>query len=217
MQMQPNPGMIFPVRGCETVTYVKQTVKNPNIIVGDFAYFSDTSFEKYVLHHYDFIGDRLIIGKFCRIAPDVNNRINASWLAITATVMLALPFGMARFTPADAGMALCMILFYIVNPIYSAILGYRCGRNVRQMWSLPLVSSMAFLTGAWLFFEIREVWFAIYATTYLALGWSAMRISLCLKKYLGTDKHGSHAARKKPQRPLLPQHSKKTSNKGRIR
>lgn len=61
MQMQPNPGMIFPVRGCETVTYVKQTVKNPNIIVGDFAYFSDTRFEKYVLHHYDSISDRLII------------------------------------------------------------------------------------------------------------------------------------------------------------
>lgn len=146
-----------------------------------------------------------------------NPRATTTWLAITAAVMLALPLGVARLTPADAGMTLCMILFYIVNPIYSAILGYRCGRNVRQMWSLPLVSSMAFLTGAWLFFDIREVWFAIYATTYLAIGWSAMGISLCLKKYLGTDKHDSHAARKKPQRPLLPQHSKKTSNKGRIR
>ena len=77
-QMQPNPDMIFPVRGCETVTYVKPTVENPNIIVGDFTYFSDTDFEKHVLHHYDFIGDRLIIGKFCQIASGVTFIMNGA-------------------------------------------------------------------------------------------------------------------------------------------
>ena len=40
--------------GCKTLTYVRPTVKNPNIIVGDFTYFSDTDFEKHVLHHYYF-------------------------------------------------------------------------------------------------------------------------------------------------------------------
>lgn len=106
------------------------------------------------------------------------------WLAATVAVMFALPFCMARFAPADAGMALCMMLFFIVNPIYSAILGFRCGRDVRQMWSLPLISSITFLAGAWLFFDIREVWFIIYAATYLAIGWVAMGIN----KYLNSKR-----------------------------
>ena len=103
------------------------------------------------------------------------------WLAATVAVMFALPFCVARFAPADAGMALCMMLFFIVNPVYSAILGFRCGRDVRQMWSLPLISSIAFLAGTLLFFDIREVWFIIYAATYLAIGWVAMGINRYLK------------------------------------
>lgn len=66
--MSPNPDTIFPVTGCKKVTYVRPTINNPNIIVGDFTHFSDTDFEKHVLHHYDFNEDRLIIGKFCQIA-----------------------------------------------------------------------------------------------------------------------------------------------------
>ena len=76
--MKPDPNIIFPVVGCKTVTYVKPTVKNPNIIVGDFTYFSDTDFEKHVLHHYDFNGDKLIIGKFCQIASGVTFIMNGA-------------------------------------------------------------------------------------------------------------------------------------------
>ena len=72
----PDPNVIFPVEGIDTVTYVKPTIKNPNIIVGDFTYFSDTNFENHVTHHYDFYGDKLIIGKFCQIAKDVEFIMN---------------------------------------------------------------------------------------------------------------------------------------------
>ena len=51
---------------------------------------------------------------------------------------------------------------------------------IRQMWNLPLVSSIAFLAGTWLFFDIKEIWFLIYAAIYLALGWIAMFV----RKYL---------------------------------
>lgn len=103
-------------------------------------------------------------------------------LAITVAVMFALPFAMARLASECSEMALCMILFFIVNPIYSAILGFRCGRNIRQMWNLPLVSSIAFLAGTWLFFDIKEVWFIIYASVYLIIGCMAMGISKYLNK-----------------------------------
>lgn len=74
----PNPNEVFPIRGNETVTYVKPTVTNPNIIVGDFTYFSDVDFESHVTHHYDFYGDKLIIGKFCQIAAGVSFIMNGA-------------------------------------------------------------------------------------------------------------------------------------------
>lgn len=74
----PNPNSIFPVPNCDTVTYVKPTVKNPNIIVGDFTYFSDVDFEKHVTHLYEFNGDKLIIGKFCQIAAGVEFVMNGA-------------------------------------------------------------------------------------------------------------------------------------------
>ncbi len=70
--IKPNPDKVFPVPGLKTVTYVKPTVTNPNIIVGDFTYFSDVFFERHVIHRYDYYPEKLIIGKFCQIASGVN-------------------------------------------------------------------------------------------------------------------------------------------------
>lgn len=76
--MLPNPNRVFPMKKLKTIINVKPTIKNKNIIVGDFTYFADTDFEKYVTHHYDFIGDKLIIGKFCQIAAGVNFVMNGA-------------------------------------------------------------------------------------------------------------------------------------------
>ncbi|MGN0929123.1 MAG: CatB-related O-acetyltransferase [Alphaproteobacteria bacterium] len=77
-KLKPNPYQIFPVKGCDSVTYIKPTIKNPNIIVGEFSYFSDVDFEKHITHFYDFNGDKLIIGKFCQIASGVNFVMNGA-------------------------------------------------------------------------------------------------------------------------------------------
>lgn len=73
-----NPDDIYPVSGTMSVTYVRPTVTKPNIIVGEFTYFSDEDFESHVTHHYDFNGDKLIIGKFCQIAAGVNFIMNGA-------------------------------------------------------------------------------------------------------------------------------------------
>lgn len=78
MTTRPNPNAIFPIPNLNTLTYVKPTIKNPNIIVGDFTYFADTDFESHVTHHYDFISDKLIIGKFCQIAAGVEFVMNGA-------------------------------------------------------------------------------------------------------------------------------------------
>lgn len=76
--MHPNPNKIFPMPNIKTVTYIKPTIKNKNIIVGDFSYFADVDFEKHVTHHYNFIGDKLIIGKFCQIGKGVEFIMNGA-------------------------------------------------------------------------------------------------------------------------------------------
>ena len=74
----PNPNTVHPIAGYDKEIYVKPTIKTPNIIVGDFTYIADSEFESHVTHHYDFIGDKLIIGKFCQIAAGVEFVMNGA-------------------------------------------------------------------------------------------------------------------------------------------
>ena len=74
----PNPNTVHPIAGYDKEIYVKPTIKNPNIIVGDFTYIADSEFESHVTHHYDFIDDKLIIGKFCQIAAGVEFVMNGA-------------------------------------------------------------------------------------------------------------------------------------------
>ena len=63
----------------ESVVYVKPTViANPNIIVGEYTYFDGQNFQRHVTHHYDSIGDKLIIGKFCQIGRGVEFIMNGA-------------------------------------------------------------------------------------------------------------------------------------------
>jgi virginiamycin A acetyltransferase len=73
----PDPDNPRPVPGF-AVTYVKPTITRPNIVVGDFTYYSGLDFEDQVTHHYDFYGDRLVIGKFCQIAAGVTFIMNGA-------------------------------------------------------------------------------------------------------------------------------------------
>ena len=74
----PNPNTIHPINGYDKEIYIKPTIKNPNIIVGDFSYITDSDFESHVTHHYEWNGDKLIIGKFCQIAAGVEFVMNGA-------------------------------------------------------------------------------------------------------------------------------------------
>lgn len=74
----PDPNVVHPIAGYDKEIYVKPTIKNPNIVVGDFTYIADSEFESHVTHHYEWIGDRLIIGKFCQIASGVEFIMNGA-------------------------------------------------------------------------------------------------------------------------------------------
>ena len=110
----PNPNDIFP-NEYGTSCFIKNVVKAPNIIVGDYTYYDDstdpTGFEQNnVLFNYPEFGDRLVIGKFCSIASGVkfimgpaNHRISSVttypfnvfgglWTERTPPHMSQLPF-----------------------------------------------------------------------------------------------------------------------------
>ena len=80
----PDPNVIHPIAGYDKEIYVKPTVQNPNIIVGDFTYIADSEFESHVTNFYPWSRDKLVIGKFCQIAAgvefimnDANHQMNA--------------------------------------------------------------------------------------------------------------------------------------------
>ncbi len=75
---RPDPNVVHPVEGYNEEIYVKPTIRNPNIVVGDFTYISDTDFESHVTHHYGWNGDKLIVGKFCQIASGVEFVMNGA-------------------------------------------------------------------------------------------------------------------------------------------
>ena len=75
---KPNPNVIHPIPGYNKEIYVKPTIKNPNIIVGDFTYIADSEFESHVTYHYEWNEDKLIIGKFCQIAAGIEFIMNGA-------------------------------------------------------------------------------------------------------------------------------------------
>jgi virginiamycin A acetyltransferase len=78
----PDPRDKHPMAGFPQVCYIKNVVTRPNIVIGDYTYSDDPDdpegFERNVLYHFPFIGDKLIIGKFCALAKGVKFIMNGA-------------------------------------------------------------------------------------------------------------------------------------------
>ena len=104
----PNPNTIHPIAGYDKEIYVKPTITNPNIIVGDFTYIADSDFESHVSHLYEWNGDKVIIGKYCQIAAGVEfvmNGANHQMNAVSTFPFYTLE-GWEMLPPAKADMPL---------------------------------------------------------------------------------------------------------------
>lgn len=107
------------------------------------------------------------------------------WLAASAVIMLLLPYLAVTFVPGDGAMAVCFLLFYLIDPVFSLMIGSYAGRNWKQLWFLPVLSALLFLAGTWIFFDMGESAFLLYAAVYLALGVAAMAVSGSLRARVG--------------------------------
>lgn len=84
----PDPLDPAPLPGHPRVGFLKAFVNQPNIEVGEFSYYDDPAgpehfVERCVLHHYDFMGDKLVIGRFCALATGIRFIMNGANHAMT--------------------------------------------------------------------------------------------------------------------------------------
>jgi virginiamycin A acetyltransferase len=101
----PDPTIRHPIAGWKGTAYLRSVVKSPLIEVGDFSYYDDSRgpehFEaRCVRYHFDFIGDRLIIGKFVAIAQGAQFIMNGANHPMGG--FSTYPFNMVGFTDKPA-------------------------------------------------------------------------------------------------------------------
>jgi virginiamycin A acetyltransferase len=81
-QYGPDVAVVHPLASYTNLVFLKNIITRPNIIVGDYTYYDDHddpyNFEKNVLYHFDFLGDKLVIGRFCAIASGVKFIMNGA-------------------------------------------------------------------------------------------------------------------------------------------
>jgi virginiamycin A acetyltransferase len=102
----PDPTVLHPISGWKGTAYLRQVVTNPRIEVGDFSYYDDSRgpqhFEaRCVRYHFDFVGDRLIIGKFVAIAQGAQFIMNGANHPMGG--FSTFPFAAFGFAPDEAG------------------------------------------------------------------------------------------------------------------
>ena len=65
MPYGPDPRLAIPNPAVPSVCFIRNVITRPNIQVGEYTYYDDPDgperFEEHVTHHYEFLGDRLII------------------------------------------------------------------------------------------------------------------------------------------------------------
>ncbi|WP_102960784.1 CatB-related O-acetyltransferase [Mangrovicella endophytica] len=84
----PDPHDVHPVPAHRRIGFLQPIVDDPLIEIGAFTYYDDPDGPEHfvarcVKHHYPFIGDRLIIGRFCAIATGVTFVMNGANHAMT--------------------------------------------------------------------------------------------------------------------------------------
>ncbi len=79
----PDPELAFPLSEFPQLGFLSPLVDHPRIKIGDYSYYDDPDgpehfVQKCVRYHFDFIGDQLIIGRFCAIATAVQFIMNGA-------------------------------------------------------------------------------------------------------------------------------------------
>ncbi len=76
----PDPSQLHPLAEHPRVTFIRNLDLPPNVEVGAYSYYDDPAglgaFLDNILYHFAFLGDRLVIGRFCAIAAGTRFLMN---------------------------------------------------------------------------------------------------------------------------------------------
>lgn len=108
----PDPGKLYPNENIKTICYISNLPKRHNVEIGAYTYYSDQknspeAFYDHIEHHYDFLGDKLIIGKFCAIAEGITfimNGANHAMHGFTTYPFFIFAGGWEKTAPAVAAL-----------------------------------------------------------------------------------------------------------------
>src|SRR4051794_41183518 len=108
----PHANTVFPLPNYDKLCFLKNIITRPNIEVGEYTYYDDFenvyNFEKNVKYHFDFTGDKLIIGKFCMIASGVTFITNgANYLTEAVSTYPFAIFGVDGSNALDTYSIVC--------------------------------------------------------------------------------------------------------------
>lgn len=89
--------------------------------------------------------------------------------AANVLILLLLPALVISISPSDAGMMVCITLFFMVDPAFCIAAGIFAGRDLRNRWFTALFPPVTFLISARLIFGADASDFSVYAVIYAAI------------------------------------------------
>ncbi len=97
-------------------------------------------------------------------------------IIITLAAIFGIPL-LAVLFASTAGMAICILSFYIINPIVSVGVGVFAGFDIKKRWYACLFTGIAFIITAWSLFTINEPLFLYYSVIYIIFSTLSMAIT----------------------------------------
>ena len=91
-------------------------------------------------------------------------------LTIMLCVLFILPFILINISKPHEFMGITMMLFFVVNPLTTAIINSMIGKDIKKMWWMPILFCIVFLLSYWLVLEEIILDLIFYAVIYIIIG-----------------------------------------------
>ncbi len=105
--------------------------------------------------------------------------------AANFAVMLLIPAVVLGISSSDAGMMVCITLFFAVDPAFSLAAGIFAGQDIKRRWFTAAFPPLTFLLSARIIFGADASDFTVYAVIYAAISITTMLFTFLVKKYGG--------------------------------
>ena len=103
-------------------------------------------------------------------------------LTIMFFVLLMIPLVLINLAKPHEFMGVMIFLFFIINPIATAIINFMIGKDIKKLWWIPILFCVVFLLSYWLMLKEIVLDLLLYAGFYLIIGLLFMSISQFIKK-----------------------------------